>query len=159
MLLHRCLQSANLLAHRIRPPCSVFGTCGGCQWQHIDYSWSAALEKAQLSENAWSASAACVSVPVLEPFPSPARLQYRSRTNLKVSTSGTPAIGYFQRGTHRVIPVTFCPLLVRPSTRLSHTAITCVQKISTLLTDISEIQLLVSSSNEVLITFCTEILQ
>ena len=138
--------------HRIRPPCSLFRTCGGCQWQHIDYNFQLHWKKLIVGE--------CIerlggmrSVTVLEPFPSPAILQYRSRTNLKVSTSGNPVIGYYQRGTHRIIPVTYCPLLVSPLNKaLSYCNNLCSEN-RNLLTDISEIQLLASSGNEVLISF------
>ena len=90
--------------HRIRPPCSLFRTCGGCQWQHIDYSFQLYWKKLIVGE--------CIeriggmrSVTVLEPFPSPARLQYRSRTNLKVSTSGEPC--------NRLLPARHTPYYPR----------------------------------------------
>ena len=32
------------------PPCPYFGVCGGCQWQHIDYSVHGQLKKEILKE-------------------------------------------------------------------------------------------------------------
>jgi len=149
---------AEASAQRVTPFCDVFGTCGGCQWQHIDYSgqlhWKRLIVRECLERISGIHDA-----PVLEPLPSPATVQYRSRTNLKLSSSHTPAIGYFQRGTHRVIPVAFCPLLAAPLNQaLAYCSSLCAKN-STLVRHIDEIQLLLAgSSNEVLITFCNETL-
>jgi 23S rRNA (uracil1939-C5)-methyltransferase len=145
-------------AQRVTPPCDVFGTCGGCQWQHLDYCgqlhWKRLIVRECLER-----IGGIHDTPVLEPLPSPAMLQYRSRTNLKVSSSRAPAIGYFQRGTHHVIPVTFCPLLAAPLNQALAFCSSLCEKNSTLVRNIDEIQLLrAGSSNEVLITFCNETL-
>jgi len=143
-------------AQRVTPPCDVFGTCGGCQWQHLDYCgqlhWKRLIVRECLER-----IGGIHDTPVLEPLSSPAMLQYRSRTNLKVSSSRVPAIGYFQRGTHRVIPVTFCPLLADSLNQALAYCISRCAKNSTLLRSIDEIQLLLAGcSNEVLISFCNK---
>jgi 23S rRNA (uracil1939-C5)-methyltransferase len=141
---------------RVTPHCAVFGTCGGCQWQHIDYSgqlhWKRLIVRECLER-----IGGFQDIPVREPLPSHAVLQYRSRTNLKVGFSRVPVIGYFQRGTHRVIPVTFCPLLAAPLNQaLAYCNSLCAQN-SALVRDIDEIKLLrEGSSQKVLITFCNK---
>ena len=142
--------------HRIEPPCPLFEKCGGCQWQHIVYPgqlhWKYLIVKECLER-----IGGMRDIFVREPLPSPSAFQYRTRTNLKVSASGSPAIGYLQRGTHCIIPVTSCPLLVAP---LNQALVYCNNLGSNnprALKDITEIHLLfMSSKNEVLITLCNK---
>src|SRR5215208_4322298 len=34
----RLLEVLRAAPERERPPCTYFGACGGCQWQHVTYS-------------------------------------------------------------------------------------------------------------------------
>jgi 23S rRNA (uracil1939-C5)-methyltransferase len=36
--------------HRIKPPCILAQDCGGCQWQHIDYSYQLIGKENQLKQ-------------------------------------------------------------------------------------------------------------
>ena len=40
-----------LSAHRVESPCSHFGVCGGCKWQHVSYESQLAFKTRQVSDN------------------------------------------------------------------------------------------------------------
>jgi len=87
---------------RVTPPCPIFGRCGGCSWQHIDYSQQLVAKQQILAETLWrGARVAGESVrPVL---PSPAQYGYRSRVQFKLhGTADNLRIGFFRSNSHIV---------------------------------------------------------
>lgn len=87
---------------RVTPPCPVFGTCGGCSWQHIDYPQQLQAKRQILVEALWRGARVpdeCVG-PAL---PSPDPYGYRSRVQFKVQgTAGRLRIGFYRNNSHQV---------------------------------------------------------
>lgn len=141
---------------RTEPTCVHFKICGGCQWQHIDYTcqlhWKSLIVKECIDR-----IGRIPDTSVLEALPSPSAFQYRSRTNLKVSASGSHEIGYYQRGTHHIIPITCCPLLTPALNQALAYCTSLRTKNTRLFTGVTEIQLLlINSGNKVIITLLAE---
>ncbi|HEY1389680.1 MAG TPA: class I SAM-dependent RNA methyltransferase [Ktedonobacterales bacterium] len=91
---------------RATPNCPVFGECGGCQLQHMDYeaqlTWKrervvAALQEAGFSDPPVEPALGCES-----PW------GYRNHMRFSVNWEGQP--GLTARGSHRILPLTACPL-------------------------------------------------
>lgn len=96
--------------HRVEPPCEHFGTCGGCQWQHIAYD--AQLEWKRRSVIDALSRIANVETAVGAPIPSPAVYGYRNKVELlPASAAGTFALGFSRFDSVRTVPVRRCLLL------------------------------------------------
>ncbi|HVZ65982.1 MAG TPA: class I SAM-dependent RNA methyltransferase [Lacunisphaera sp.] len=80
---HKNYSEADLLAvlkpspHRVAPPCPVFGTCGGCQYQHLAYPEQLAWKRRQVAE--LLQHMAGVDFPVAPVIASPREYGYRSK--------------------------------------------------------------------------------
>jgi 23S rRNA (uracil1939-C5)-methyltransferase len=87
---------------RVTPPCPVFGRCGGCSWQHVEYAQQLVAKQQILVETLWRGARVageCVR-PVL---PSPAQYGYRSRVQFKLHASADSLrIGFFRSNSHLV---------------------------------------------------------
>lgn len=95
-------------ATRVPPVCAVFGSCGGCSWQHIDYA--AQLEaKRQILCDAVRRIGGLVEPPVGPVLPSPSAYAYRGRARVRVEGR---RVGYLRRRSHALCPVRRCPVLV-----------------------------------------------
>lgn len=93
---------------RTDPLCAVFGTCGGCSWQHVDYS--AQLDaKARILSDALARIASLKTGEPIPVTPSPAPYGYRGRTRL-LARGGR--IGYRRRRSHALCSIRRCPVLV-----------------------------------------------
>ena len=68
---------------RVEAPCPYFGECGGCQWQHIDYSQQ--LESKQTHLQHVLHKSAKIDYPVPPAIPSPKTYNYRRTAQLKVN--------------------------------------------------------------------------
>jgi 23S rRNA (uracil1939-C5)-methyltransferase len=92
---------------RIQAPCTVFGTCGGCQLQHMQYEaqleWKRNVVRQLLHE-----IGDFEDPPVLATVPCDMPWHYRNHMRFSVNRSGQ--LGLTARGTHRVLPLASCPI-------------------------------------------------
>ena len=92
---------------RVQAPCPVFGTCGGCQLQHMQYEAQLAWKRSVV-EQLLRASGGFDDPPLLETVPCDNPWHYRNHMRFSVNRGGQP--GLTARGTHRVLPLTSCPI-------------------------------------------------
>lgn len=91
---------------RIAPGCEYFGRCGGCQLQHISAAQQLALKRSILLETLQRTGGVVWEGAVQEHAAEP--WGYRNRVRLQAQPGvGT---GYYEAGSHRVLPVTHCPI-------------------------------------------------
>ncbi len=95
-------------AHRVQPECPYFGRCGGCHYQHADYSHQLEMKAAILRENLrriakleldcelqmWSA----------QPW------NYRNRARVKLQFAPAFALGFHRLNSNDLIAVERCPI-------------------------------------------------
>jgi 23S rRNA (uracil1939-C5)-methyltransferase len=90
---------------RTGPPCPYFFRCGGCHYQHARYEFQVAQKTEILREQLrrvghleYTGEIRAVSA---------RDLGYRNRTQFH--TDGE-SIGYYEEGTHRLVPIEHCPI-------------------------------------------------
>jgi len=91
---------------RVEPPCPYFGTCGGCQWQHIDYAQQPELKK-EILKDILMRLGKLKEIPAIAIFPSPDPYDYRTRVQLKVKGE---KLGYYQERSHQLVDIERCPI-------------------------------------------------
>ena len=92
---------------RVSAPCPVFGTCGGCQLQHMQYE--AQLEwKRSIVQHLLRDIGGFEHPPLLATVPCDVPWHYRNHMRFSVNRAGQP--GLTARGTHRVLPLVNCPI-------------------------------------------------
>ena len=92
------------------PPCPVFGTCGGCHFQHMDKSTQAACKQAVLEETLQRIGQITVSPQPIMTASDP--YHYRHRVQFRLLREGQSLkMGYYQRESHQLVLVEGCPIL------------------------------------------------
>lgn len=95
-----CLEASPL---RAQPPCPVFGSCGGCCWQHLPYQVQLRT-KQELFAEALGRGARIGPEAIHPIIPAPSPYGYRSRVQLKArSVADELHIGFYRQGSHFVI--------------------------------------------------------
>lgn len=117
---HKNYSEADLLAvltpspHRVAPRCPLFGTCGGCQYQHLAYAEQLQWKQRQVQE--LLRHMAGLEFPVAPTVPSPRELGYRSKLTPhfqagRRTDAAEPPIGFLRQGTRfDLIDVPQCPI-------------------------------------------------
>lgn len=92
---------------RVQAPCPVFGTCGGCQFQHMHYAAQLAW-KHEIIGQLLHEIGGFDNPPLLETVPCDDPWHYRNHMRFSVNRHGQ--VGLTARGTHHVLPLTSCPI-------------------------------------------------
>ncbi|OCC23149.1 RNA methyltransferase [Croceicoccus estronivorus] len=95
--------------HRMAPACRHFGVCGGCQLQHCDEDTLARFvtERVVLAAEGQGISAEHLH----ETHLSPAHSRRRATLHV-INGGGRPLIGIREQGSHRIVDLKECPILV-----------------------------------------------
>jgi 23S rRNA (uracil1939-C5)-methyltransferase len=96
---------------RREPPCPFFGSCGGCQWQHLPYQ-----EQARWKEQSFAdlmVRSKVVEVSSIKPMiAAPDEWYYRNRVQLKTHFSEQGLeLGFYRHGSHHVVDIDRCRLV------------------------------------------------
>jgi 23S rRNA (uracil1939-C5)-methyltransferase len=99
---------------RRKPPCPYFGTCGGCQWQHLPYSEQLLWKGQNFSDQLVRCKV--VKENSIKPIVAAQNeWHYRNRVQLKVHSSDDGiAIGFYRHGSHNVVDIDHCRLIAPP---------------------------------------------
>ncbi len=92
--------------HRVPPPCAVYGDCGGCRLQHADYPCQLSMKAAAVADTLRRIAKVGTAPSAIHPS---GPFRYRHRGQFKAGPAG---IGFHAEGSHRVVPVRACPLMV-----------------------------------------------
>ena len=95
--------------HHAAAPCRHFGTCGGCQLQHLDEASLAAFVAERVANAA--ASQGLVPERIAPPHLSPPASRRRASLHA-ASTGGRIALGYREGRSHKLVDLAECPVLV-----------------------------------------------
>jgi 23S rRNA (uracil1939-C5)-methyltransferase len=85
---------------RVSPRCPLFGSCGGCQWQHVSIDAQRAAKKSIVER--------ALATPIAPVLPGGPTFGYRDRAKLAVGAGG--ALGFHARRSSEIVDVPECPL-------------------------------------------------
>ena len=96
---------------RAAPPCPVYGRCGGCQGQHMDYQLTLEIKRQQVTD-AIERIGGFAAPEVLPVAGMHAPYRYRNKAEYAIDTTSTEGVhlGFYAQGSHRIVPFTDCML-------------------------------------------------
>jgi len=94
--------------HRVASPCSYFGFCSGCQWQHISYEHQLTLKR-DIVRNAFNDYPSLSDVVISNTHPAPTSFNYRNHARFTVRFGGQ--LGFSNRITRRFVRIEECMLM------------------------------------------------
>ena len=96
---------------RIRPNCIVADKCGGCQWQHIDYSYQRHAKQQQVVQ-AFQRIGGFAEIPIQPILHTANPLNYRNKSTYPLARSATGQVqaGYYRSNSHKLVNLNQCPV-------------------------------------------------
>ncbi len=107
-----CISVVKASSNRVEPSCDLFGECGGCQYQHMEYAAQLEWKQKQVEDS--FARIGGIEFKVNQPIPSPQKYGYRSKLTPhfeKPHPAHSFKVGFLKQGTRRVlVDVDQCPI-------------------------------------------------
>ncbi len=92
---------------RIKPPCTHFGECGGCHYQHVLYESQVQAKQSILVEQL-ERIGGLPSPTVRAAYPSPSEYNYRNHVQFHLAPNGS--LGYHKARSDEILPIRECHL-------------------------------------------------
>jgi len=111
---------------RIKPECPIYFECGGCQLQHISYDEQTEFKKKVVKDSLerigkikleFDRFASLTSLPEIIPARQPFFYRNKGIFSLKRTRKGLK-VGFFAKGTHNVVDIKDCPVLLEPINKI-----------------------------------------
>ncbi|HEV2491988.1 MAG TPA: 23S rRNA (uracil(1939)-C(5))-methyltransferase RlmD [Terriglobia bacterium] len=109
----RPLQVLEAAAERVDPPCPYFGCCGGCQYQHLHSERQTDAKREILRETLRRIGGIAWDGEILTHTAHPWNYRNQAQFKLALQADGGVELGFFEAGSHRLLPVESC-LIVSP---------------------------------------------
>ncbi len=94
--------------HRVETPCSYFGDCTGCQWQHMTYRRQLEAKREKVID-ALQRVGGFTDPPVAAVIPSPRQFGYRNHARFTVRDGGV--LGFVNRASRRFVDIDRCMIM------------------------------------------------
>ncbi len=98
------LQLLSPSPHRVKPPCPLFGQCGGCQLMHLSYPQQLLAKQTRVQDALRRIGKLDATVSPCIPSPQP--LAYRNKIQLPVSPQGK--LGLYAKNSHDLVEIDQC---------------------------------------------------
>ena len=93
---------------RVEPHCEYFGSCGGCELQHISYDGQVEAKQAMLVGALRSSKCGDSVLSSIQPMVRSEPYLYRRRIHLHISSDGR--VGFYQKFSRSVVSIDNCPI-------------------------------------------------
>lgn len=101
---------------RINSLCPYFQDCGGCQYQHISYERELELKQDYLKD--LYSSFKGIKINPINGMPSPYYYRNKCQMTYKLSKTHNVVCGFYEEGTHKIVPVTNCKIQAQKGTEV-----------------------------------------
>ena len=110
--------------NRVKPECPYFGQCGGCDFQHMDYSEELWAKRQRVQDAIARLGGSDLQVEEILGAKNP--LYYRNKSQYPVGADGT--IGFFKARSHKVVKIDRCLIQSEISDRTAEAVRTWMRK-------------------------------
>lgn len=98
-------------SHRVEAPCRYFGSCGGCHFQHIDYSQQLEIKRSVIKDQLMRIGG--IDNPNVNPVkPNPEPWNHSHQVTFGQTTEGR--LGFWSPQENAILPIDTCPIVHEP---------------------------------------------